>query len=230
MPVAAAPALVLARLREEIRRIERRAARRSGCVPCGLAEVDGALPGGGFPRGAISELRGGPASGKTGVALAVFAALCEEGLAAFVDGRGELYPPAAAALGVDLARLLIVRPATAGSDRGGARGTGPTRGPDRDPAIAALWAAEALLASGAFAAVAVDVPLARTVRGADAMLRRLQAAAEKGGAVGLWLSHAGAALRPPAAVRVELACRGGRTVARRLVGAAPAPGRASDAA
>jgi len=229
---AVAPTLVLARLREEIRRIERRPARRGGCVPCRRPEVDEALPGGGFPRGAISELRGGPASGKTAVALAVFAALEGEGLAAYVDGRGELYPPAAAALGVDLARLLIVRPGVTAA-AGGTRAADPPRGgPAREVALTALWAAEALLASGAFAAVAVDMPLTHAVRGADAMLRRLQAAAEKGGAVGLWLSPSGSALRPPAAVRVELASRGGRTVARRLVGEAPAPWRngAGDAA
>src|SRR5512142_864832 len=102
--------LVIARLREEIRRIERSPARREGRVACGLAAVDAALPGGGFPRGAISELSGGPASGKTAVALALVAALGREELAAYVDGRGELYPPAAAARGVELARLLVVRP------------------------------------------------------------------------------------------------------------------------
>src|SRR5512142_3232790 len=105
--------LVLAELRDAIRRIERRPARREGCVRCGRPEVDGALPGGGFPRGALTELAGGPASGKAAVALSLFAALGPEDLFAWVDGRGELYPPAAAALGVDLARLLLVRPAPA---------------------------------------------------------------------------------------------------------------------
>ena len=56
--------LVLTRLREEIRRLERRPARREGFVACGVASVDAVLPGGGFPRGALSELVGGPASGK----------------------------------------------------------------------------------------------------------------------------------------------------------------------
>jgi protein ImuA len=195
--------LVLIGLREAIRRIERRPARRSGVVPCGLAEVDAALPEGGFPRGAISELAGGRASGKTGLALSLLASLGEEDLFAWVDGRGELYPPAAAAQGVDLGRLLIVRPA---SGRGQA------------PLHAALWAAEALLGSAAFAAVVVDVPLHRVERGWDAMARRLQAAAEKGGALGLWLTSPRAAVRVPAALRLELATEGGRVVARRTVG------------
>lgn len=189
--------LVLARLRDEIRRIERRPDRRTGVVPCGIASVDAALPGG-FPRGALSELRGGPSSGKTAVALALVAALREDELAAFVDGMGELYPPAAAALGVDLGRLLMVRPA------------GDAQAPRVDPGF---WAAEALLASGAFAAVIVDVPVPR--RGADGLLRRLQTAAEKGGTLGLWLSTPGATARVPAGVRLDLALRDGRIVATR---------------
>ena len=162
--------LLLARLRDEIRRIERRPARRAGALPCGLAAVDALLPGG-FPCGALAELRGGPASGKTAVALGTVAGLPLGALAAWVDGRGELYPPAAAALGVDLSRLLIVRPPA--GEAGGGLG---------------LWAAEVLLGSGAFAAVALDVPLARGWRGLDASLRRLVTAAEQGGAAGLWLS------------------------------------------
>jgi protein ImuA len=77
----------------------------------------------------------------------------------------------------------------------------------------ALWAAEALLASSAFAVVIVDVPL--PVRGAEGLLRRLQTAAEKGGAIGLWLSTPGAAARVPAGVRLDLALRDGRIVAKR---------------
>jgi protein ImuA len=203
MPTQPDRHLLIARLREEIRRIERSPARREGRVASGLAGVDAALPGGGFPRGALSELGGGPASGKTAVALALVAALEAEALAAWIDGRGELYPPAAAALGVDLARLLVVRPP--------AREAGAGRAPD---VRAGLWAAEALLASGAFAAVIVDLPVAARLPGADAVARRLQAAAERGGAVGLWLAP-GKGLRLPAAVRVEIAVeRDGRIVAR----------------
>ncbi len=203
--------LVIARLREEIRRLERSPGRREGWVSCGLPEIDAALPGGGFPRGALSELSGGPASGKTAVALALVAALAHEELAAYVDGRGELYPPAAAARGVDLTRLLVVRPAAATLAHGQGREAPDVR--------AGLWAAEALLASGAFAAVVIDVAPAR-LPGADAVARRLQAAAERGGAVGLWLAP-GKGLRIPAAVRIELAAEGSRIVARAVGGRSP---------
>jgi protein ImuA len=216
--------LVIARLREEIRRIERSPARREGCLACGLAGVDAVLPGGGFPRGALTELSGGPASGKTAVALALVAALGAEELAAYVDGRGELYPPAAAARGVDLARLLVVRPPAEAPRARAARSSDVRPG---------LWAAEALLGSGAFAAVIVDLPVPAGLPGADAVARRLQAAAERGGAVGLWLAP-GKGLRLPGAIRIEIAAEdlgpapgpsdGRRIVGRALRGAAPRGG------
>jgi protein ImuA len=195
---------VLEDLRRQIRRIERRPERREGFLSCGRADVDALLPGGGFPRGALSALSGGPASGKTGVALAALREAQASGaLAAFVDGRGELYPPAALALGVDLARLLIVRPERVRArgdrscDRDRSRGA-------REAALPGLWAAEVLLASGAFAAVVVDVSLhALPGSRAEAMLRRLRAAAEKGGTVGLLLAAPGGPAIP-AALRLDL--------------------------
>ena len=182
---------VLEELRRSIRRIERRPARREGVLGCGRPEVEALLPGGGFPRGALSSLQGGPASGKTAVALsALREAQAGGGLAAFVDGRGELYPPAALALGVDLARLLIVRP---GAARAG-----------RDAVLPGLWAAEVLLASGAFSAVAVDVALrGATAPRVEPLLRRLRAAAEKGGAAALLLVAPGSP-SIPASVRLDL--------------------------
>src|SRR5512137_1116452 len=167
---------VLEELRRQIRRLERRPARREGLLACGRPEVEALLPGGGFPRGSLCALRGGPASGKTGVALAVLReAQREGGLAAFVDGRGEIYPPAAHALGVDLSRLLLVRPER-----------------DGKALLPGLWAAEVLLGSGAFPAVAVDVPLRGVPASrAEPLLRRLLAAAEKGGTAAPLLSGPG---------------------------------------
>jgi hypothetical protein len=115
-------------------------------------------------------------------------------------------------MGVDLGRLLIVRPP------GGEEGF-----------RLALWAAEALLGSGAFAVVAVDVPRGRPFRGAEVALRRLVTAAEQGGAAGLWLSSPGASLRPPALVRLDLRRPHGQLVARRADGpmaSAAGPARA----
>jgi hypothetical protein len=201
--MAASAGDIIEGLREQIRRIERRPPGRAGHAPSGREEVDALLPGGGFPRGALSELTGGPASGKTALALsALAAAMGEEGLGAYVDGRGELYPPAAAALGLDLERLLVVRPG----------------GVDGDP-WGALWAAEALLGSGAFEAVVLDVPAARPRRGTalETTLQRLRAAAEKGGAVALWLRAPEEGTRVPAALRLELVAVREGTEVRRAV-------------
>jgi protein ImuA len=187
---------VLEELRRRIRGIERRPARRPGLLPSGRPEVDARLPGGGFPCGALVDLAGGPASGKTLVALSTLReAQRGRGLAAFVDGRDELYPPAARALGIELPRLLIVRPGPSGGRRDEGAG---------GEALPGLWAAEVLLGSGAFAAVAVDVSLGGVpVARAEAMLRRLRAAAEKGGAVALWIGSPGGP-GIPAALRLDL--------------------------
>jgi protein ImuA len=211
-------------LRERIRRIERRPPPCTRVVPAGRPAVD-ALLGGGFPRGSLVELCGPPGSGKTALAASALARAGDEGaLGAWVDGRGELYAPALAPLGVDLARLLIVRPASTG---GRARGEGSPRD--------ALWAAEALLASGAFAVVVLDVPLAAGARArgggasAEAMLRRLGGAAQRGGAAGLWLAEPGAA-RIPGVVRLDVAPGPGEPVVRRAGAPGAGAGRASHAA
>ncbi|BDG07748.1 ImuA family protein [Anaeromyxobacter paludicola] len=197
---------VLEGLRAQIRQLEDRPARRVGALGSGRPEIDELL-GGGFPCGALSELAGGPASGKTALALSTIATAGQA--SAWIDGRGELYPPAARALGVDLSRLLIVRPAPG------------------DP-VAPLWAAEALLASGAFAVVVMDLSPEPSAprRGAspEAMLRRLRAAAEKGGAVGLWLGPPEAPVRVPATVRLELAGGRARVGAGGIAGGLPPRG------
>jgi hypothetical protein len=78
--------------------------------PTGLPEVDRLL-GGGFPRGGLSEIAGPPSSGRTSLVLELLARATERGeVAAVVDAADAFDPPSAAAAGVDLARLLWVRP------------------------------------------------------------------------------------------------------------------------
>ncbi len=212
MPPASSQHLVIEALRDQVRRLERRPTRRFGFLSSGWREVDALLPGRGFPRGALADLSGGPASGKTLLALAVLAeAQRDEGLASFVDGCGELYPPAARALGLDLDRLLVVRMGDPSAGPAIAR----HREGARERVVELLWAAEALLASNAFAAVAIDVPMTgMPAARAETMLRRLQAAAEKGGAAGLWLRASGLAYRVPAVVRLEIEPRSGEEPVR----------------
>lgn len=78
-------------------------------VPTGISELDVLLEGG-LPMGAITELVGPQASGRTTVAMAALAAMTHEGnTVAWVDTSDTLDPESAAAAGIDLSRQLWVR-------------------------------------------------------------------------------------------------------------------------
>jgi hypothetical protein len=168
---------VVEQLRERIRQLQ--AAPRSyvATLRTGVEAFDGLLPSGGFPLGQAVELCGEAASGRTSLALrAVAAAHRERRLCAYVDGPRELYPPAAAAMGVDLERLLIVRPKSSEQ---------------------LVWAAVQLARSGAFACVVLDLtrgPLAEAGRSSGGVRlslpesRKLADAAVKGGGLLLLLT------------------------------------------
>jgi recombination protein RecA len=86
-------------------------------VRSGLGTLDAAL-GGGFPRGVVATLEGAAGSGRSAVAARLLAsATANGGLAALIEApagpEGSFYPPALAAAGVDLDRLLVVRTADA---------------------------------------------------------------------------------------------------------------------
>jgi hypothetical protein len=83
-----------------------------GLVRTGFPELDAAL-GGGFPRGTLATLEGPAGSGRSAIATRLLAtATAGGGLAALIESpgadEGALYPPALAAAGVDLRRLLVV--------------------------------------------------------------------------------------------------------------------------
>jgi recombination protein RecA len=81
----------------------------SPVAPTGIREID-ALLHGGFPAGAISEIVGSECSGRTSLALAFVAGMTQEGkVCAWIDVSDTLHPESAAALGVDLTRLLWIR-------------------------------------------------------------------------------------------------------------------------
>jgi hypothetical protein len=81
----------------------------SPVIPTGIREID-ALLHGGFPVGALSEIVGPECSGRTSLALAFVAGMTQEGrVCAWVDVSDTLHPESAAALGVDLSRLLWIR-------------------------------------------------------------------------------------------------------------------------
>jgi protein ImuA len=134
----------------------------------GVASLDGLPPGGAFARGAVHEALTDPACGPLpwsfALLLARAAAVGGEGGGGTVvwsDPADNLYPPALAAGGLDLDRLLILRPASPREE---------------------VWAVgECLRCPGVVAVVAAPRSLARVEA------RRLQLAAERGGGVGILL-------------------------------------------
>jgi hypothetical protein len=101
-----------------------------------LDALDDAL-GGGLPRGRLSEIVGPSSCGKTALLHRLLAAAGTRGeVVALVDLADAFSPPAAAAIGVDLARTLWVRPRSV---------------PD------ALRCTELLLDAGGFGVVAIDL-------------------------------------------------------------------------
>src|ERR1700677_4804048 len=78
-------------------------------APTGIREIDALLEGG-LPVGAISEIVGPECSGRTSLALTFIAAMTQAGkVCAWVDVSDTLHPESAAALGIDLSRLLWIR-------------------------------------------------------------------------------------------------------------------------
>jgi recombination protein RecA len=81
-------------------------------ISSGALTLDLAL-GGGLPKGRVIEIYGPESSGKTTLALHALAEVQRNGgVAAFVDAEHALDPTYAAALGVDIANLLVSQPDT----------------------------------------------------------------------------------------------------------------------
>ncbi len=157
-----------------------RAQTAGDALPTGFAALDALLPGGGWPRGALTEVLLSRQGSASSAAHAALARLPEaDGWLAWVAPPYVPYAAALAAAGIDLKRLLVAKPAC-----------------DAD----AWWTAEQALRSGACGA------LLAWLRAADERrMRRLQLAAENGHAWGVLFRHARAAQeRSPAALRLLL--------------------------
>jgi hypothetical protein len=153
-------------------------------LPSGFAALDAELPGGGWPRGALTELLvDGAGLGEISLLLPALRALCgnagkgdEGGWSLLVAPPHPPHAPAWAAAGVDLARLLVVAPV-------GKRAAGD-----------ALWAMEQALASAA-----PRVVLGWSASADARAVRRLQVAAGGSGALAFLLRPLRAAAEATAA-------------------------------
>lgn len=155
--------VLLEELRQEVRRLE--GSRPMDDLPpvisTGIAALDRLLPERGLRSGSLTEwLSPGQGGGAGMLALLAAREACFEGGALVViDRRNSFYPPAAAALGIDLEKVILVRPATAADE---------------------LWAIDQALRCEGVAAVWA------LVEGIDwRTFRRLQLAAESQHALGL---------------------------------------------
>lgn len=150
-------------------------------VRTGFSALDRIL-GGGFPRGTIATLEGAPSGGRAALAARLLARATQTGLAAAIGL--DLFPPALAAAGVRLERLLIV--------------------PVRDP-LAAARAADIVLRTHAFTVVAIPVlPSGRGTGGT--MWTRLASLAHRANALLVATGdEASTELRYFASIRLEAA-------------------------
>lgn len=85
-------------------------ARAEQRIACGTPALDRLLDGG-FPRGQLSEIFGPPFSGRTSLAYRLLAAATARGeVAALIDCHDRFDPRTAEAAGLEISRLLWVRP------------------------------------------------------------------------------------------------------------------------
>jgi hypothetical protein len=160
---------------------DQRAQAAEDALPTGFAELDELLPGGGWPRGALTEiLIGREGIGELHLLMPALVRLSREGgWLVWVAPPHVPYAPALTAAGLDLKRLLVAQAKSADD---------------------AWWTAEQALRSGA-----CDAVLAWLKTPDERRMRRLQLAAETGRAWGVLFRPARAAEdRSPAALRLRL--------------------------
>ena len=167
--------------RRDIWRGGRLSPATGGGLSTGFPELDAGLPGGGWPRGALTEiLTTQEGIGELRLMLPALARLSRgDRWIAWIAPPRLPYAPALAAAEIDLSRVLLVCP-RAQTD--------------------ALWATEQALRSGTCATV-----LAWPRQSNDRALRRLQLAAEAGKTCGFLFHYTrGAGTPSPAALRLRL--------------------------
>lgn len=177
-------------------------ARVAPAISTGHAELDVELPGGGWPTGAITEIYAERTGiGEVKLTLPAAARLTQAGRWLTVVAPPHVpYAPAFAEHGVRLERLLLVNAGSAEEN---------------------LWASEQALRAACCGAVMLWQNVVN-----ERMLRRLQLAAETSGTTLFLFRSARVTPASPAALRLHVSRREGRTIVRilkRRGGGLPAP-------
>ena len=161
-------------LRNRIERIETSNRVDDGqVIPSGCVAADWLLPAGGYRRGTLIEWIGSQhgGCGADYLSLLTAANACADGGALVVaDRRRQFNPPAAAAMGIDLGNVVVIRPPTENSLN------------DHRYDDEFFWAIDQALGCSAVAAVwgAID-------RIGERWFRRFQLSAEASGTMGLFV-------------------------------------------
>ena len=161
--------------------------------PSGHPALDAELPGGGWPAGALVDvLHARPGIGELALLLPAVAAATARDEWVFLQAPPfRVFAPAWQAAGVRLSCLVVLDPAGMKS------------------AADELWAAEQVLRSGAVSIALLWLPRSATPE----QMRRLQVAAESGGATGFVLQdESRLAQASPAPLRLRLGTAGGGPV------------------
>lgn len=174
-------------------------------LPTGWAELDAALPDHGFPKGVVELASPHALGGGTSVALAVVRAAHQQdprAWCAWVDSEGTLYGPGAALAGVDLNRLLVVRPPRLEAGRVAVK-------------VANAHACEVVVVDATWF-VSTERRGGRKGVSPEILVRKLSLAAEQGGSTVLLLtdSLAPRAIPWPVALRLELGRAPGHLVVK----------------
>ncbi len=192
---------LMQQLSAEVRRLETagRPTNDQAAISCGCAALDNCLPDGGYLPGSVIEyLRAMPGCGASLLAFsaAAVALRVTGGFLVVVDTQHNIYPPSLASLGIDLEKVVWVRPQ---SD------------------VDALWAVDQSLRTAAVAAVVADVE-----RIDDRAARRMQLAAEQGGGLAMLLRPA-SARRGPSWAEIQWLVRAMPSTRSAPVTLAPSP-------
>jgi protein ImuA len=142
---------------------------RGGTISSGIEALDRLLPNAGFRGGTLVEWLADSGADQLAL-LAARPALRSDGFLIVIDCEKTFYPPGAAPLGIDLRRLILVRP---------------------DKVAEAWWALEQSLRSRG-----VALTFCRLQRLSARVFRRLQLAAERGGGLGFLIRPPSARREP----------------------------------
>lgn len=188
-PIGAAQQAAIKHLQQCIHGVETAQRVDAGeTISSGCASIDQLLPGGGYAKGVLVQWLSAGGYGVDYLSLLTAREACRDGGAlVIVDPQQQFYPPAAAAMGINMGNLIVLREPTS-SPRRGSQGQGAhTAELNSDW----LWSIDQALRCSAVGAVWGALPAFN-----ERWFRRFQLSAESSGCLGLFLQSLQEARQP----------------------------------